>query len=82
MVSASEFQPEGRWFEPGLYCRVVFFDKKLCSTLSLFIQVNKWVPAAQCWRVTLRWTSVPFRRVVILSVETGLSSGSCAPLSS
>ena len=45
VVSASYFQPEGRWFEPGLCRRVVSLDKKLCSTLSLSTQVYKWVPA-------------------------------------
>ena len=45
MVSASDFQPEGRWFEPGLCRPVVSLDKKLCSILSLSTQVYKWVPA-------------------------------------
>ena len=45
MVSTSDFEPEGRWFEPGLCCRVVSLDKKLCFTLSLSTQVYKWVPA-------------------------------------
>ena len=36
--------------------RVVSLDKELYSTLSLFTQVYKWVPAT---RVTLRWTSIP-----------------------
>ena len=35
MVSVSDFQPEGQWFEPGLCRHVVSLDKKLCSTLSL-----------------------------------------------
>ena len=35
MVSASDFQPEGRWFTPGLCHRVVSFHKKHCSTLAL-----------------------------------------------
>ena len=36
---------------PGwsLHCCVVSLDKKLCSTLSLFTQVYKWVPATYCW---------------------------------
>ena len=37
VVSASDFEPEGQCFEPGLYCCV--------STLSLSTQVYKWVPA-------------------------------------
>ena len=44
--------------------RVVSLDKKilgLLATLSLFIQVCKWVVAAYCWGVTLRWTSIPSR---------------------
>ena len=45
MVSALDFQSGGRWFEPGLCRRVVSLDKKLYSTLSLFTQVYKCVPA-------------------------------------
>ena len=45
VVSPSDFRSGGRWFEPSLCHRVVFLDKKLYSTLSLFTQVNKWVPA-------------------------------------
>ena len=45
VVSALDFRSGGRWFEPGLCRRVVSLDKKLCSTLSLFTQVYKWVPA-------------------------------------
>ena len=41
--------------------RVVSLDKELYSTLSLFTQVYKWVPATYCWGVTLRWTSIPSR---------------------
>ena len=45
---------------------VIFLDKKLYSTLSLFTQgvaaqVYKWVPATYIWGVTLGWTSIPFR---------------------
>ena len=39
---------------------VVYLDKELYSTLSLFTQVYKWVPATYCWGgggVTLRGTS-------------------------
>ena len=45
MVSALDFRSSGRWFEPGHCRRVVSLDKKLYSTLSLFTQVYKWVPA-------------------------------------
>ena len=45
MVSALDFRSRGRWFEPDLCHRVVFLDKKLYSTLFLFTQVYKWVPA-------------------------------------
>ena len=45
MVSALDFRSGGRWFEPGLCRRVVSLDEKLCSTLFLFTQVYKWVPA-------------------------------------
>ena len=37
---------------------VVSLDKELYSTLSLFTQVYKWVPATYCWGVTLWWTSI------------------------
>ena len=33
---------------------VVSVDKELYSTLSLFTQVYKWVPATHCWGVTLQ----------------------------
>ena len=45
MVSVLDFRYRGRWFEPGLCDCVVFLDKKLYATLSLFTQVSKWVPA-------------------------------------
>ena len=45
MVSALDFRSRGRWFEPGHCRRVVSLDKKLYSTLSLFTQMYKWVPA-------------------------------------
>ena len=45
VVSTLDFRSGGRWFEPGHCCRVVSLDKKLYSTLSLFTQVYKWVPA-------------------------------------
>ena len=53
MVSASDFQSDGRRVggsRPGwsLNCCVVSLDKKLCSTLSLFTQEFKWVPATYC----------------------------------
>ena len=45
VVSALDFRSKGRWFESGNCRRVVSLDKKLYSTLSLFTQVYKWVPA-------------------------------------
>ena len=45
VVSVLDFRSGGRWFEPGLCCRVASLDKKLYSTLSPFTQVYKWVPA-------------------------------------
>ena len=45
MVSALDFRSGGRWFEPSHCRRVVSLDKKLYSTLSLFTQLYKWVPA-------------------------------------
>ena len=45
VVSTLDFRSRGRWFEPGHCCRVVSLDKKLYSSLSLFTQVYKWVPA-------------------------------------
>ena len=42
----------------SLACRIVFLDKELCSTLSLFTQLHEWVPETYCWGVTLRWTSI------------------------
>ena len=38
--------------------RVVSLDKERYSTLSLFTQVYKWVPATYCWGVSL-CTDVP-----------------------
>ena len=63
MVSALDFRSKGRWFEPGHCRRVVSLDKKLYSTLSLFTQVYKWVPAIIMLGigVTLQWTSIPSR---------------------
>ena len=66
--------------------RVVSLDKKLYSTLSLFTQVHKWVPASYCWEVTLRWTSIPSRGGVAMligllhSTETGNKLLPCGPL--
>ena len=45
MFSALDFRSRGRWFEPGLFRRIVSLDEKLYSTLSLFTQEYKWVPA-------------------------------------
>ena len=39
--------------------RVVSLNMELYSTLFLFTQVYKWVPATYCWGVTLQWTSIP-----------------------
>ena len=44
MVSEFDFRSGGRWFEPHHCRRVVYLDKKLYFTLSLFTQVYKWVP--------------------------------------
>ena len=38
--------------------QIFSLDKKLYSTLSLFIQVYKWVLVTYCWVTTLRWTSI------------------------
>ena len=43
-------------FISSLAHRPVSLDKELYSTLSLFIQEFKWVPATYCWGITLRWT--------------------------
>ena len=40
MACASDSQPEGQWFEPGLYRGVVSLDKKHCSTLAFSTQVR------------------------------------------
>ena len=45
----------------SLALRVVFLDKELYSTLSLFTQVYKWIQVTYCWGVTLQWTSIPSR---------------------
>ena len=50
MVSALDFRSEGRWFTPGLCRRVVSLDKNHYSTLSLFTQVYKCVPAIMMLR--------------------------------
>ena len=59
------------WFTPrtpdlevrgsSLARRVVSLDKELYSTLSLFTQVYKWIPATYCWGVTVRWISIQSR---------------------
>ena len=45
MVSALDVRSRCWWFEPGHCPCVVSLDKKLYSTLSLFTQMYKWVPA-------------------------------------
>ena len=61
--------------------RVVSSDKELYSTLSLFTQVYKWVPATHCCGVTLQWTSIPSRGGVAILLgmlhtnDTGISFG-------
>ena len=37
----------------SLDCHVVSLDKELYSSVSLFTQVYKWVPATYCWGLTL-----------------------------
>ena len=53
------------WLQKAQASPVALFpyslDKELYSTLSLFTQVYKWVPATYCWGATLRWTSIPSR---------------------
>ena len=49
----------------SLACRVVSLDKELYSTLSLFTQVYKWVPATDCWGLTPRWTSIFSRHLAV-----------------
>ena len=39
--------------------RVVSLNKGTLLTLSLFIQVYKWVPVTYCLGLTLRWTIIP-----------------------
>ena len=46
----------------SLTCHVVSLDKELYSTLSLFTQVYKGVPATYCWGVTRQWSRIPSRR--------------------
>ena len=50
--------PNGQWEDRRvsglrldwyLHCYVVSLDKKLYSTLTLFTQVYKWLPATYCW---------------------------------
>ena len=51
-------------FEP--WHRLVSLDKKLCSTMSLFTQVCKWVPAAYCWESPPAMDWHPVQRGVTL----------------
>ena len=50
--------PDLEVWSSSLACHVVSLDKELYSTLSLFTQVYKWVPATYCFGVTLLWTSI------------------------
>ena len=59
----------------SLASRVVFLNKELYSTLSLFTQVYKWVPATYCWRVTMWSTSMPSRWGKKLPLGMLISSG-------
>ena len=81
-----DLEVQGSSFAHG----VVSLDNELYFTLSLFIEVYKWVPATYCWGVTLRWTSIPASGGVAILLgmlhakETRISSsrgafGSCAP---
>ena len=77
---AEQLRPQSLDLEvqgPSLAHRVVYLDKELYSTLSLFTQVYKWVPATYCWGggVTLRGTSnliqYLFRGIRALSPQPG-----------
>ena len=71
MVSVLDFRLEGWWFEPGLYVHpsnIALFssvDKELHPALSVFTQVNKWVPATskpnKMMIATLFWMTIPSR---------------------
>ena len=71
-VSALDCRSGGWWFEPSFCRRVVSLDKKLYSTLSLFTQVYKWVPAIIMLGGggTLRWTSIPPKGGVAIFLVT------------
>ena len=63
-TSKSGSGPEVR--DSSLARCVVSLERELYSTLSLFTEVHKWLPATYCWGgggglVTLRWTSIPSR---------------------
>ena len=63
-----------------LACRVVSLDEELHSTLSLFTQVYKWVPATYCWGQPCdELSSRPGEVTILLGMlhanETGISSG-------
>ena len=67
----------------GFARRVVSLDKELYSTLSLFNQVYKWVPATYCWAVTLRWTSISSFFACFMLMKPGKvvwAFCSCTPL--
>ena len=81
MVSALDFRTEERRFEPGLCRRVVSLDKKLYSTLYLFIQVYKWVLAIIMLAMTIKH---PIHRGSrrFLQQKLELSAGTDGPLGS
>ena len=75
MISALDFHSGGWWFELGRCRRVASSNKKFYSTLSLFAQVYKWVPAIIMLGgggggVTLRWTSIPSRGVATCNIPS------------
>ena len=47
--------------ERALRVRALAGDIVLCSSVPLFTQVYKWVPANLMLGVTLRWTGIPSR---------------------
>ena len=66
--------------DSNLARRVVSLDKELYSSLSLFIQVYKSVPATFCWGVTLRWTSIQSRSSNTPRLASYYGNRPCGPL--